>query len=171
MLPQLRTTAGSDKHATPLSNKRRSDSVLSLAFSAVTSSLVPALRLAGVDQAGTAIVPSAIQVSLLESWALRLLKPVLALTMGRGLAEEKKGAFFYRFGRTDEVSVDKNVIKCAWNFGLLRSMRQYALQTVRRSVVLKRRNDHSTPRVYDAASTAQPQRQPFLPPLPSNPRR
>ena len=79
----------------------------------VTSPLAAASRLAGVAQAGTATTPSAVQVSLLESWALRLLKPVLALTMGRGLAEEKKRAFYYRFGRTDEVSVDKTVDKRA----------------------------------------------------------
>lgn len=69
----------------------------------VTFLLARAARLAGVDQA-VKTTPSALHVSLLESWVLRLLKPVLAHTMGRGLADEKKAAFFYRFGRTDEVS-------------------------------------------------------------------
>ncbi|CBJ26874.1 ATP synthase: assembly factor for F1 component [Ectocarpus siliculosus] len=47
--------------------------------------------------------PSALSLSLLESWPLRMMKPLLVSTMGRGLSPEKKAAFFYRFGPTEEV--------------------------------------------------------------------
>lgn len=56
-----------------------------------------------VLQGSQRVTPAALQLSCLESWALRLLKPVLVHTMGRGLAPEKKASFFYRFGGTDEV--------------------------------------------------------------------
>ncbi|CAM9915819.1 unnamed protein product, partial [Hapterophycus canaliculatus] len=48
-------------------------------------------------------LPSAVSLSLLESWPLRMLKPLLVSTMGRGLSPEKKASFFYRFGPTEEV--------------------------------------------------------------------
>eukprot|EP00903_Cladosiphon_okamuranus_P014828 g13731.t3 len=47
--------------------------------------------------------PSALSLSLLESWPLRMLKPLLVNTMGRGLSPEQKATFFYRFGPTEEV--------------------------------------------------------------------
>ncbi|CAM9162164.1 unnamed protein product, partial [Scytosiphon promiscuus] len=48
-------------------------------------------------------LPSAVSLSLLESWPLRMLKPLLVSTMGRGLSQEKRASFFYRFGPTEEV--------------------------------------------------------------------
>lgn len=47
--------------------------------------------------------PSAVSLSLLESWPLRMLKPLLVSTMGRGMSPEARAAFFYRFGPTEEV--------------------------------------------------------------------
>lgn len=47
--------------------------------------------------------PSALSLSLLESWPQRMLKPLLVNTMGRGLPPEQKAVFFYRFGPTEEV--------------------------------------------------------------------
>lgn len=57
--------------------------------------------------AGTASpLPAAVSLSLLESWPLRMLKPLLVSTMGRGLSPEKKASFFYRFGPTEEVRMN-----------------------------------------------------------------
>lgn len=63
--------------------------------------------------AAAAAPPSALSLSLLESWPLRMMKPLLVSTMGRGLSPEKKAAFFYRFGPTEEVCVDTWLQRCA----------------------------------------------------------
>lgn len=42
-----------------------------------------------------------------------MMKPLLVSTMGRGLSPEKKAAFFYRFGPTEEVCIDIWL----WRFG------------------------------------------------------
>ncbi|CAN0140466.1 unnamed protein product, partial [Pylaiella littoralis] len=58
----------------------------------------------GVKAKTTAVTaPSTVSLSLLESWPLRMLKPLLVSTMGRGMSPEAKAAFFYRFGPTEEV--------------------------------------------------------------------
>ena len=53
--------------------------------------------------ASTPPTPSSLSLSLLESWPLRMLKPLLVNTMGRGLSPEQRASFFYRFGPTEEV--------------------------------------------------------------------
>eukprot|EP00752_Nemacystus_decipiens_P014387 g12797.t1 len=53
--------------------------------------------------ASTPTTPCALSLSLLESWPLRMLKPLLVNTMGRGLSPEQRESFFYRFGPTEEV--------------------------------------------------------------------
>lgn len=47
--------------------------------------------------------PKVLQLSLIEAWLLRVLKPLAMAGMGSGVPDDKKGYFFYRFGSTDEV--------------------------------------------------------------------
>lgn len=63
----------------------------------------PAPPPAAGGKAAATTAPSALSLSLLESWPLRMLKPLLVNTMGRGLSDEQKASFFYRFGPTEEV--------------------------------------------------------------------
>lgn len=81
--------------------------------------------------ASTPPTPSALSLSLLESWPLRMLKPLLVNTMGRGLSPEQRASFFYRFGPTEEVrrvavrvfffAVRKRRVCCARSYRYVRS--------------------------------------------------
>lgn len=73
-------------------------------------SVSPSLALASVPRPE---VPAVLQLSLLESWALRLLKPVMVMSMGRDLSPDRKETFCYRFGETDEVSSSRVVVSAS----------------------------------------------------------
>ncbi|CAM9629227.1 unnamed protein product [Discosporangium mesarthrocarpum] len=55
-------------------------------------------------------VPRALHVSLIESTALRLIQPFVVRSMEGKVAKEEKGRFYYRFGGSEKIREELDVV-------------------------------------------------------------
>lgn len=53
--------------------------------------------------AGQPKVPKVIQLSLIDSWLMNVLKTLAVSGMAKGVPDDKRDTFFFRFGKTEEV--------------------------------------------------------------------
>ncbi|CAN0071483.1 unnamed protein product [Sphacelaria rigidula] len=59
--------------------------------------------------AGQPKVPKVIQLSLIDSWLMKVLKTLAVSGMAKGVPDDKRDTFFFRFGKTEELQKNLDI--------------------------------------------------------------